>query len=295
MNRAAWVPTLLRSAYRYELIPVRARWWLAAAGMCDWYRTLVAGLRPLLPPSAGEARSLLARLSVRMFERRYDALVGAVSGLPDRQKDPRAVALLMAELYRLRRRPKADWILEGLGGPPRGPREWLRGKLLVSRLSPQARWQEMATHLGELLIVLTEDLPAHLPHARKALGDLCYAAGQKFAERVQHELRLSAQPADPAAAAIEVLRMSEYIFHVNPTHSSHTEPGAHTGWLEGTACPWYQRPGWHAGHCGIFGQFQSGISSAFGLRYHLSQTIPKHGGSTCRIDLKPIQIRVVSK
>jgi hypothetical protein len=42
-------------------------------------------------------------------------------------------------------------------------------------------------------------------------------------------------------------------------------------------------------HCGIFGQFQSGISSVFGLRYQLTQTIPKHGGSTCRIDLRPIK------
>ena len=42
-------------------------------------------------------------------------------------------------------------------------------------------------------------------------------------------------------------------------------------------------------HCGIFGQFQSGISSVFGLRYQLTSTIPKHGGHTCRIDLRPLR------
>jgi hypothetical protein len=30
---------------------------------------------------------------------------------------------------------------------------------------------------------------------------------------------------------------------------------------EGNACPWYSRPGWNGAHCGIFGQFQSGVSS----------------------------------
>lgn len=70
-----------------------------------------------------------------------------------------------------------------------------------------------------------------------------------------------------------------------------SESDRQSGFLEGTACPWYSRPGWNGGHCGIFGQFQSGISSVFGLRYHLTKTIPKHGGSTCRIDLKPIPLR----
>ena len=30
------------------------------------------------------------------------------------------------------------------------------------------------------------------------------------------------------------------------------------------------------------------LCSEFGLRYNLSQTIPKHGGSTCRVDLRPL-------
>jgi hypothetical protein len=80
--------------------------------------------------------------------------------------------------------------------------------------------------------------------------------------------------------------MSEYVFRVNPEHWSGSDGTA--GFLEGSACLWWSRPGWNGAHCGIFGQFQSGIASAFGLRYHLSKTIPKHGGHTCRIDVKPI-------
>ena len=82
--------------------------------------------------------------------------------------------------------------------------------------------------------------------------------------------------------------MSEYVFRVNPEHWS--ESNGISGWLEGSACPWYSRPGWNGAHCGIFGQFQSGIASVFGLRYHLSKTIPKNGGKTCRIDVKPITL-----
>jgi hypothetical protein len=145
-------------------------------------------------------------------------------------------------------------------------------------------------HLGELLVVLTEDLPARVPHARKLLGDVCFAMGERFAARVKTAFDLGA-PDNAPAAAIEVLRMSEYVFRVNPRHWHEADAAARTGFLEGTACPWYDRPGWNGGHCGIFGQFQSGISSAFGLRYHLARTIPKHGGTTCRVDLKPIVLR----
>jgi hypothetical protein len=93
---------------------------------------------------------------------------------------------------------------------------------------------------------------------------------------------------DPAKDATEVLRMSEYLFRVNPDHWGATRPDEHTGYLEGTACPWYASPGWNNIHCGIFGQVQAGISSTFGLKYVLTSTIPKHGGHTCRIDLKPL-------
>jgi hypothetical protein len=115
--------------------------------------------------------------------------------------------------------------------------------------------------------------------------------GERFAERVKKTFDLG-EPESAPAAAIEVLRMSEYVFRVNPKHWHEADASSNTGFLEGTACPWFARPGWNGAHCGIFGQFQSGISSAFGLRDHLAQTIPKHGGTTCRVDLKPISLRV---
>ena len=61
--------------------------------------------------------------------------------------------------------------------------------------------------------------------------------------------------------------------------------------LRGTPARGLTGRGWQQVHCGIFGQFQSGISSVFGLRYQLTSTIPKHGGHTCRIDLRPITLR----
>jgi hypothetical protein len=285
------VPSLFarasREIYRRELIPVRARWWLAAAGMCDWFRIVASKLRPHL---GDRARPVIARLGARMFDRRYDALRALRPDLPPRAADPRALPLLMAGLYRLWLAPKARWILDGAGGAPRGPAEILRSQALLARLSAEERWEEVTTHLGDLLIVLTEGLPEELPHARKILGDICFDMGARFAERTRRYFGIPEEP-DAPAHAIELLRMSEYIFRVNPKHWGHADAAANTGWLEGTACPWYTQPGWDAAHCGIFGQFQAGISSAFGLRYHLSKTIPKHGGSTCRIDLKPIGLR----
>jgi hypothetical protein len=277
-----------REAYRRELFPPWLRWRLAAAGMRDWYRTLGSQLRPEL----GErARPLLAQLSARMFRRRYDVLRAGRPALPAPAHDARAMALVMAALYRVEGDARAAWIFAGVGGPPRGLRERARARWLLAPLSSQQRWAEVTTHLGELLIVLTEDLPAHLPHARKVLGDICFASGARFARHARAELGLRDGEAPAPALAIEVLRMSEYVFRVNPEHWGGHDGAANTGWLEGTACPWFARPGWNGAHCGIFGQFQSGIASEFGLRYNLDRTIPKHGGHTCRIELRPISLR----
>lgn len=291
-------PRLLREVYRREQIPKVARFFLAAAGMRDWFATLRFQLRSHL----GEVcEPILATLARRMFERRYDELARHLPQLPARSPHPedappRELALVMAALYLLHRptagRHKSDWIFSAVGGPPRSLAEWLHAERLLWPLSPEARWREVTTHLGELLIVLTESLPAHLAHARKILGDICFASGARYGEYARRYFGVPAKPADPAAAAIEILRMSEYIFRVNPEHWGHTDADQRSGYLEGTACPWYSRPGWQPGHCGIFGQFQAGICSVFGLRYHLSSTIPKHGGSTCRVDLKPIPIRL---
>lgn len=276
---------LVRLVYRHELLPTRLRWWLAAAGMQDWLRTLARGLQPHL----GErTRPLLQGMLARLFQQRHDALRLAVPALPERRADPQSTALLMAALYRLGRDPRGRWIL-GEEAPPLDLPRRLRAARLCALVPVAARWREIATHLGELLIVTTEELPAHLPHARRVLGDICFQAGQRYAERARRFLRLPAGDAERAPAlAIEVLRMGEYLFHVNPRHWSGSADGS--GWLAGTACLWYQRPGWNPAHCGIFGQFQAGISAAFGLRYQLGRTIPKHGGDTCRVDLRPIPL-----
>jgi hypothetical protein len=258
--------------------------------MRDWYRVLRRDLAaPLRAQGTEHPANLLAILSAEMFHRRWDALRASHEDLPDRQRDPRAVGLLMGALYRVSGAPKAKWVFDGVGGPARSPAERVRAHVLLRKLGVAARWHEVATHLGELLIVLTTELPRYLPHARKILGDICFDAGAKYAEHVKKTFRIPSDVADPPASAMEILRMSEYVFRVNPKHWQ--ESDGVTGWLEGTACPWYTRPGWNAAHCGIFGQFQSGIASTFGLRYHLSKTIPKHGGETCRVDVKPIPLR----
>jgi hypothetical protein len=272
---------LTREAYASERIPERALWWLAAAGMRDWYRVLDRRLAEHTP----DARALLVDAATKTFERRADAL--AESGLAKTSR--RDAALLMSALYRMDASHRAAWVVSGLGDAPRTARDKLVARRLLSRLTVRERWEEVATHLGELLIVLTQDLPARLPHARKILGDICFDAGRKYAERVRRTFAIDDPLPDAPRAAMEVLRMSEYVFRVNPEHRS--ESDGERGWLEGTACPWWTRPGWNGAHCGIFGQFQSGIASAFGLRYHLTKTIPRHGGHTCRIDVKPIELR----
>jgi hypothetical protein len=137
--------------------------------------------------------------------------------------------------------------------------------------------------MGEVLIALTERLPMEgLERTSSTLGKICFDAGVRYGERAKARWDLPARP----ASAIEVLRVSEYVFRVNPEHWTHA--GETAGSIEGTACPWYMRPGWHPMHCGIFGQFQSGVASVFGLRYHLTETIPRHGGSTCKVDLVPM-------
>ncbi|MCA9587260.1 MAG: hypothetical protein KC657_18155 [Myxococcales bacterium] len=273
---------LTRQAYARERIPERVLWWLSAAGMRDWYRVLDKRLTEHTP----DARALLVRAATTTFARRVEAL--AEAGLV-RASSGREATFLMSGLYRMDARHRAAWIVSGLGEAPRTARDKLAARRLIARLSVRERWEEVATHLGELLVVLTQELPPHLPHARKILGDICFDAGRKYAERVRRTFSIDDPLADAPRAAMEVLRMSEYVFRVNPEHWS--ESDGERGWLEGTACPWWSRPGWNGAHCGIFGQFQSGIASAFGLRYHLTKTIPRHGGHTCRIDVRPIELR----
>jgi hypothetical protein len=246
--------------------------------------------RDLGPELGGELRSraVVSDLAVPMLRRRYDVLRGALPGLPDLAHEPRALGLVFGSLYRTASNPSEAWFFNAAGGAPETLADHARAESWTLPLSPHARWEEVSCHLGELLVALTDGLPAHLPRARPILSEICFDAGVRFGKKMKRAFALGDSPAE----ALEVLRMSEYVFRVNPEHWSSTSAHEKTGFLEGTACPWFTAPGWTGAHCGIFGQFQSGISSVYGLRYHLSTTIPKHGGHTCRIDVKPIPLRL---
>ncbi len=275
---------VMRQVLAREAIPARPRWWMAASGMRDWYGFLGSRLRAHL----GErSRTIVSRAAVRTLTRRAEALraAGALAIDPTAPSD---VALLGAGLYRIYAAPKAAWILEAAPGMRSGASAWWRARRLVAPLDAEARWREVTVHLGELLVVMTEDLPAELAHARRILGDICKEAGGRYARRMMKAWGIDRTPSDAPGLAIEILRTSEYLFRVNPEHWSESDAAKGTGYLEGTACPWFDRPGWNGAHCGIFGQFQAGVTAELGLKYILEKTIPKHGGDTCRVELKPL-------
>jgi hypothetical protein len=279
-----WISRVVRETFRRERISPRLRWWFAAEGMAEWFRLLRDELAPHLG-GRDAAASILAALAGPMFARRHDVFRAMTRGLPDRAGEPRAVGLTMGALYRVASNPGAEWIFAACGGAPATFAEHALAERWLAGAPLEARWVEVTHHLGELLIALTEGLPAHMPRARGVLGDLCFAAGERVGRKMKKAFSLRDTPED----AMEVLRMSEYVFRVNQEHWAGT--GERTGFLEGSACPWFTAPGWSGAHCGIFGQFQSGITSVFGLRYQLTTTIPRHGGHTCRIDVRPIELR----
>jgi hypothetical protein len=274
------VTTLLsravREVFRREAIPDRMLWWFAAEGTGDW----LSLLRDELAPHVEGIEHVLARdVIAPMHARRYQVLRGQYPHLPA-DEGP----LVMGALLRIASYPALRWAL------PEAParfRDHVRAERLIARIPVRARWEEVTCHLGELLIAMTERMPPHLPRVRPILGEICFAAGERFAKRFRRIFDMEVTPEN----ALELLRMSEYVFRVNPDHWGAADRETNTGWLTGTACPWWDAPGWNGAHCGIFGQFQSGISSAFGLRYHLTHTIPKNGGHICRIDVKPIPLK----
>lgn len=280
-------PTLLartvREVFRRERIPTRLLWWFSAEGMAEWMELLRRDLAPHLG-GLPAAEAVLGDAAAALFLRRHDVLHARYRSVPAPTADAagrRTTALLLGGLWRIARKPEVRWAFVPLGGAPSTFDEHVRAEAMMAGLSLHERWVEVTHHLGELLVSLTDRLPAHLPRARPILGEICFAAGERFGRKMRRAFAMDESPAN----ALELLRMSEYVFRVNPDHWGGTD--RETGWLEGTACPWYSSPGWNGAHCGIFGQFQSGISAAFGLRYHLTTTIPKVGGHTCRIDVKP--------
>jgi hypothetical protein len=260
---------------------------MAADGMAGWYRWLSRGLAEHLG-SRTLARTAISNAVAPALQSRYHVLRTAHPHLPDPTDNPRAVALLTRALYVSPGCRKADWVLDALGGPPKDSSERRIGRRLLAPIPRRDRWIEVATHLGEVLVALTRRLPdSGLERTNAVLGAICFDAGARYGVQARDRWQLPQGP----ASAIEVLRMSEYVFRVNPEHWSTADEDGNCGSIEGNACPWYMRPGWGDMHCGIFGQFQSGVSSAFGLRYKLTKTIPRHGGDTCKIDLTPIGSR----
>jgi hypothetical protein len=277
----------VREVFRRERFPPRVLWWFAAEGMGEWYALLAEELAPMLGGPGG-ARRALSEMSAPLLRRRYLLLRERHPELPDPAAEPAAVGLTMGALYRVAGNGGTRWLFDALGGAPETFAEHARAERWLSSIGVRERWEEVTCHLGDLLIALTEVLPERVPRARGVLGDLCFAAGVRFGQKMKKAFELEGTPAD----AIEMLRMSEYVFRVNPQHWGSHDAASRTGWLEGTACPWYDAPGWNGAHCGIFGQFQSGISSVCGLRYALTTTIPKHGGHTCRVDLRAVRPEV---
>ncbi len=276
---------VVREAYRREQLPPWLLWTLAADGMHAWYAMLRKGLTPVLG-SRERAEDEIAKAAAIGYRKRWDRLV---ERHPRLAGDEARAASVLGALSMVARDPKRRaWPFRGLSGaPPTRRRDHLALEWRLLRDVPVIdRWHEVTTHLGEILIALTQTLPRAVPvGANAALGQICFEGGRASAERAKATFSLPDRP----ESAIEVLRMSEYVFRVNPHHWHEADAAANTGMIEGTACPWFTSPGWSMMHCGIFGQFQAGISSVFGLRYQLTKTIPKHGGTTCRIDLRPLK------
>lgn len=275
---------VLREAYRREQLPSAVLWTLAADGMHAWYAMLRRGLTPVLG-SRERAEEEIVKAATIAYRKRWASLL---ERHPTIDGDAQQAARVLGALSMVARDPKRRaWPFRGLGGaPPTRRRDHLAMEFALRDVPVIDRWHEVTTHLGEILIALTQTLPLAVPTgANAALGQICFDGGRASAEQAKKTFALP----DVPESAIEVLRMSEYVFRVNPHHWHEADATANTGMIEGTACPWFTSPGWSMMHCGIFGQFQAGISSVFGLRYQLTKTIPKHGGTTCRIDLRPLK------
>src|SRR4051812_3222765 len=120
----------VRHVFRNEQIPVRVRWWFVAQGMCEWFDAMRTGLASELGGRENAARAI-ARLSVRIFERRYEILRAQHATLPALADDPRAMALLMGGLYRVASNPEASWIFDPIDGAPQSFIEHYRAEQLM--------------------------------------------------------------------------------------------------------------------------------------------------------------------
>jgi hypothetical protein len=268
----------LRRIAQGEGVSPRTLWLMAGEGTGLWYAWIARALAPQVGGPAA-ARELVARAAAPAFLRRYDQLAQAHGWTPRSSGGAPVGATLRAFYPGPMGRLNAGWVMAPLAGA---------GRPRVRALTPQARWEEVTVHLGEVLVALTEGLPRlGVRRANHTLGAACLQAGRLYGRALRPALGLPSS----VAGALELLRTTEVLFRVNVQHTLSADEVTRTGLLAGDACPWYDRPGWAQVHCGIFGQFQRGICEGFGLRYHLTKTIPRHGGGECHIEVRPLQIQ----
>ena len=118
------LPAVLRQVYRHELIPLRP---LPLGGSRN--ARLVWRCARGSAAHRAIARSLLADLAAELFSRRYDVLrQSSRAAAAFANQAPRALALLMAGLYRLHRPGGAARHVDlaaAIGGPPGPISEWV--------------------------------------------------------------------------------------------------------------------------------------------------------------------------
>ena len=90
------------------------------------------------------------------------------------------------------------WLLDGLGGPPRG-REWLDVARLMRPLDAEALWRELTVHLGEVLI----ESGACEVHAYISHGVMSPPAVERVSKSVMKSLVItdSIQPSEAVRSA----------------------------------------------------------------------------------------------
>ncbi|HRI69537.1 MAG TPA: oxygenase MpaB family protein [Polyangium sp.] len=274
----------MRAAFATESVDPRLLWMFASEGLAAWLRHIEVALAEHLEDRQ-RARRILATVYGEMLQRRVLALPSPIATILTRS-DASSIRAFFEALSPGPIARSVRWIFEGFSpdAPSLGTlaEAWRR----VESLDAKWRWLEVSHHLGEMAIVLTERLPEFdVPRAIGWLGDTCHGFGKEIGELFVEMYQMPRT----MESAIETLRMGEFLFRVNPEHSSGTDEGAQTGFIEGSACLWYTRPGWKQVHCGVLGRFQAGISEVFGHSYSLTQTIPKHGGDSCRTTMAPIQ------
>jgi uncharacterized protein (DUF2236 family) len=277
----------IRASFAAESLNPTSLWLVASEGTAAWIRYIESALGEHLDDRF-RARAMITKACGEMYQRRSQAFASEIARMVDGSKDTELRAFFAA-LYPGPVGSSIRWSLEGLSKTAPGAGEVLQALQRVNKIPSKELWLEVSHHLGELAIVLTDLLPReNVPRAVGWLGDVSHTFGKEVAELIVSLFDLP----KTMEGAIETLRMGEFLFRVNPEHKSGIDDEQKSGFIEGNACLWYERPGWKPVHCGVLGRFQAGTTGFFGYTYSLTQTIPKHGGDTCRISMAPVPVRL---